>query len=227
MLWTRTGSRDQLRSSLTNTAPVAPDGAANRSAARSAAEPRTTGLDSRCGPSSRLHASARSATSAARPSRASAVTAQSDRDDASTATSAQLDGSARITSEKPSENPVTSTASSATNTIQPEEATTSITAVIRALIAPPRRDRDSAPNIAAASLDSTTTSAICRTRPGTATSTGTTPSLAANTTSAVNAAKVMSVVRPTKAVPSRPRASLRGGIGSRANCSGRRTGWPP
>jgi hypothetical protein len=43
---------------------------------------------------------------------------------------------------------------------------------------------------------------------------------------AQNATKVTTVVSPTKAVPSKPMASLRDGIGSRVNCSGRKTGWP-
>ena len=129
--------------------------------------------------------------------------------------------------EKPSEKPESSTASSAANTIQPELAATSITALISALTAPPARDRDKAPNPCADSRESSTTTSSWSTIPGAATRTGGAPSRAAKTAAAVKASRVTAAGTPTRVAASSPVASRRGGSGSSAKCSGRSTGAPP
>ena len=225
-LVSRCGSRRQVRSSLTNTAAVAPAGIQCRGAARPAGLPRTAGRGHRAGPSDRSHVSHNSSSTAMSPSSGAAVISQSDRDEASTASTAQLDGSARTAAANPAGNPVATKGCRAASTSQPEELATSITAVSRALTTAPARDRDSAPNNEPVTRDSSTTRISCSTTAGTAMRAGTMPSRIPKTTRAVNAMKVTGAVTPANAAPSRPSASLRRGTGRRRNCSARSTGWP-
>ena len=131
-LWRRTGSRHQLRSSLRNAARP-PRGACGGPDDR-AGQPRRA---QRARP--RQHEQHHQRGEAEQRKRRAALDAR---------VPAQLDGSRFSAVLKPSEKPDSSTASSATNTIQPDDAATSITPVINALMAPPERERESAPNAA-------------------------------------------------------------------------------